>query len=130
MPSRMRPPEDMRLPLSGDDWIVVKKHLTWGEKRDSEVRMMKSIKAGQGVELDAGQLGIALAVAYLLDWSYTDTQGQPVGLRGQGDEVKAAAIRNADPEFADEVIAAVAAHDTAMRELREAEKKTPAGVMP
>jgi len=124
MPSRMRRPEDLRLPLSGDDWILVKKHLTWGEKRDYEVRMMKRVTQGTGVELEPAQLGIALAVAYLLDWSYTDTEGRPVVIRDVGDDVKTAAIRSGEPEYMDEVIAAIIGHDGAMRELRETEKKT------
>jgi len=129
MGSRYRKPEEMRLELSGGDWLLVRKHLTAGEERDAEIRVIKAgtFKGGEKPELDLEHLGIAQAVAYLLDWSITDADDRPIRIRGQAYAFVAAALRDQTPESLREILDAIQAHDTAMRAERDFQKKDPAG---
>jgi hypothetical protein len=128
MPSRTRVPEEVRIELPTDgDWILVKKYLTWGEARDSEVRLFKAgVKPGE-LRVDPAQIGATLVVAYLLDWSLTDADGNPILVRRKGEEAILAALRALDQDKGNEIIAAVTKHDAAMTAAIEAEKKDPAG---
>lgn len=128
MPSRTRVPEEVRIELPTDgDWILVKKYLTWGEARDSEVRLFKAgFKPGE-LQIDPAQVGATLVLAYLLDWSVTDADGNPIVIRRKGDDVILAALRALDRDKGNEIITAVTQHDAAMTAAIEAEKKGPAG---
>jgi hypothetical protein len=127
MPSRIRPPQERKIDLPTDeDWILVKQHLTWGEVRDSEVRLFKTLTPGHA-ELDPAQVGVTLAIAYLLDWSLLDAAGNPIVIRRQSPEVLASALRSLDGDKGAEIMEAITAHHTAMQAAHEAEKKGPAG---
>lgn len=129
MGSRYRKQEQMRLELSAGDWLLVRKHLTAGEARDSFAKTIKAgFKFGQKPEVDTDHVGIALAVAYLLDWSITDADDKPVVIRDQSYDFVASALRNQTMESLQEIINAVEAHDAAMLAERELEKKGPDGV--
>jgi hypothetical protein len=128
MPSRMRRPEDCRIPLLDEDWIVVKKHLTAGEQRAIFTRMIRTMVAGEKVEIEPAQSGLSMMVEYLLDWSILDADGNPVPVRGKSADVKASALEQLDPEKFKEIADAIATHDEAMRLEREAAKKNPGGV--
>jgi hypothetical protein len=80
-------------------------------------------------ELDLEQLGIAQAVVYLLDWSITDADDRPIGIRDQAYEFVAAALRAQTPESLREILDAIQAHDAAMTEARAQEKKPQAGAI-
>lgn len=129
MGSRYRKQEDLRIELSGGDWLLVRKHLTAGEERDAQARVIKAgtFKPGERPELDLEHLGIAQAVAYLLDWSITDADDKPIRIRDQSYAFVAAALRNQTPESLREILDAIQAHDGAMMAEREHEKKVPAG---
>jgi type II secretory pathway predicted ATPase ExeA len=130
MSSRFRKPEEQRLELSGGDWLLVRKHLTAGEERAAHAHLMKAgtfRAGGERPEIDYEQLGIAQAVSYLLDWSLTDADDKPIGIRDQSYEFIAAALRGMTPESLAEILAAVQAHDAAMTAAREGEKKRPVG---
>ena len=129
MGSRYRKQEDMRLDLSGGDWLLVRKHLTAGEERDAHARVIKAgtFKAGEKPELDLEHLGIAQAVSYLIDWSITDADEKPIRIRDQSYAFIAAALRNQTPESLREILEAIQAHDEAMTAEREHEKKVRAG---
>lgn len=127
MPSRMRRPEDVRIALNDDDWIVVKKFLTAGEERQMNARLIKRIIPGERPELDPLQVGLSQVAEYLLDWSILDADGTPVIIRGRAVEVKLATINDLPVEKYDEIYAAVMAHIEAMRALLEKEKNVPAG---
>jgi hypothetical protein len=128
MPSRARAPEEVRIPLpTDDDWILVKKYLTWGEKRDAEVRLFKSgVKPGT-LDVDPKQIGATLVVAYLLDWSMLDAAGNPIVVRRKGEVEILAALSALDDYKGREVIDAVEKHEAAMSAAIEAEKKDPGG---
>jgi hypothetical protein len=125
MGSRYRKQEEIRLELSGGDWLLVRKHLTAGEERDAQARVIKaaSFKAGEKPEIDLEHLGIAQAVSYLLDWSITDADDKPIRIRDQPYAFVAAALRNQTPESLREILEAIQAHDGAMTAEREHEKK-------
>jgi hypothetical protein len=126
----MRRPEEERIVLpNDDDWIVVKRHLTAGEQRELFARMIKTMTPGEKVELDPKQVGITLIIAYLLDWSILDADGNAVLIRRQPVERVAAALENLEPEKYGEINDAITAHDEAMRTVRETEKKDRAGAM-
>jgi len=129
MGSRYRKQEEMRLELSGGDWLLVRKHLTAGEERDAQARVIKagSFKPGEKPELDLEHLGIAQAVSYLIDWSITDADDKPIRIRDQAYAFVFAALRNQTPESLREILEAVQAHDAAMTAEREYEKKGPDG---
>jgi len=129
MGSRYRKQDEMRLELSDGDWLLVRKHLTAGEERDAQARVVKAgtFRQGGQPELDLKQLGIAQAVAYLLDWSITDADDQPIRIRDQAYEFVAAALRNQTPESLREILDVISAHDGAMSAEREHEKKDRAG---
>src|SRR4030095_5429881 len=99
MGSRYRKQEEVRLELSGGDWLLVRKHLTAGEEREAHARVIKAgtFTHGSKPELDPEQLGIAQAVSYLLDWSITDADDQPIRIRDQAYGFVAAALKNQTP---------------------------------
>jgi len=130
MGSRYRKQEEMRVTLSGGDWLLVRKHLTAGEERDAQARVIRAstFRAGEKPELDLEHIGIAQAVSYLIDWSITDADDRPIGIRDQSYAFVAAALRNQTPESLREILDAIQAHDAAMTAEREHEKKDLAGV--
>jgi len=129
MGSRYRKQEEMRLELSGGDWLLVRKHLTAGEERDAQARVIRAgtFKPGEKPELDLEHLGIAQAVSYLIDWSITDADDRPIHIRDQAYAFVFAALRNQTPESLREILEAIQAHDAAMTAEREYQKKGPAG---
>jgi hypothetical protein len=129
MGSRYRRQEEHRLDISDGDWLLVRKHLTAGEERDAQARVIKSgsFKQGEKPELDLEHLGISQAVSYLIDWSITDADDKPIRIRDQSYAFVAAALRNQTPESLREILDAIQAHDGAMTAEREIQKKDRAG---
>ncbi len=130
MGTRYRKQEEVRLNLSGGDYLIVRKHLTAGEEREAQAKVIKAgtFKSGEKPELDLEHLGIAQAVSYLIDWSITDFDDKPIRIRDQSYDFVAAALGNQTPESLREILDAIQAHDAAMTAEREHEKKGPAGV--
>jgi len=129
MGNRYRKQEEHRIDISDGDWLLVRKHLTAGEERDAQARVIKAgtMKSGEKPELDLEHLGIAQAVSYLIDWSITDAEGQPIRIRDQPYAFVAAALRNQTPESLREILDAIQAHDEAMTKEREHQKKLQGG---
>ena len=129
MGSRYRRQEELRIDISEGDWLLVRKHLTAGEERDAQARVIKSgsFKQGEKPELDLEHLGISQAVSYLIDWSITDADDKPIRIRDQSYAFVAAALRNQTPESLREILDAIQAHDGAMSAEREIQKKDRAG---
>ena len=125
MSSRIRRPETLRLALTRGDWIVVKKHLTAGETRRVFRRMIR--KGATGDEIDSLQVGLSKMVVYLVDWSITDADDQPVIIRGQTDDVIADVLEMLDVESFAEILKAIETHERTMELEREDEKKTDPG---
>jgi len=125
MSSRIRRPETLRLALTRGDWIVVKKHLTAGETRRVFRRMIR--KGATGDEIDSLQVGLSKMVVYLVDWSITDADDQPVIIRGQSEDVVADVLEMLDVDSFSEILKAIEAHERTMEDEREEEKKTGTG---
>jgi hypothetical protein len=125
MASRTRPPEEVRIDLpTDDDWILVKKHLTWGEARDTETRLYKS---SGGVNLS--MIGLTQVIAYLLDWSICDPSGTVIPVRRQSAEAIQAAFQGLDRDKGNEIVDAITAHEKAQIAALEDLKKTPVGAL-
>lgn len=118
--SRFVTPAEVHIPLSDGDYLIVKATLNAGETRALFARMRM---ADDPDRVDPLQVGIALAVGYLLDWSLTDAQGRLVSIREQPPEVVQAALDNLEYDDYQEVLEAVQAHDQKILDAR-AEKKT------
>ena len=129
MGSRYRKQESVRLELGGGDWLLVRKHLTAGEARHADAKVFKAatIKQGERPEIDLEQVGIADAVAYLLDWSITDADDKPIVIRDQSADFIEGALLAQTPESLLEIIQAIKAHEGAMIAERAHEKKVQAG---
>jgi hypothetical protein len=128
MGSFYRKQEEMRLDLPGGDWLLVRKHLTAGEVRGAQIKTIKN-QSGDRPVLDFEQVGIAQAVIYLLDWSITDVNDQPIRIRDAAYDFVAAALRNMTPDGLQTILEAIQAHDAAMTAEREHEKKVRAGTI-
>jgi|SRR5262245_2353580 len=121
---RVVQPDLVRLPLSDDDWIEVKRELNAGETRQIQIRMMAqtSITPGERVGLDPAKVGLTQALEYLVAWSLVDAQGRPL-------EISEGALNLIDYDSQQEIITAIEAHDADVRERRERDRKNRRGAM-
>jgi hypothetical protein len=122
-----RVPEEHRIELPGDNWMLVRKFLTAGEERDIMAHMMKRMVAGQAAEMDPRQIQVAQCVVYLIDWSITDVAGRLVVIREQPYDIVAAALNNMDSAAFEIIRIAIDAHAKAMAAEQDYEKKVPTG---
>jgi len=134
--SRIRRPELETIAISGGDSLVVKKFLTAGEFREliraatKPVRLDAATAAnGKDIpfEIDPTESGLALIMAYLVDWTFTDFDGRPLVIRDQPPSVVRAALDLIDADSYMEVQSAIQEHDRSMRAFVAAEKKMTSG---
>jgi len=124
--SRFTPADVTVLKLANGDTLTVKRRLTAGEQRAMFARMY--VRNGEGrVTVDDSDIGLAMMLAYLVDWSLTDDHDQPVPIRGLPPDELAVLLDSLTPEDFQEMSAAIGAHGAAMEAFRRDEKKTPAG---
>ena len=128
MARRVRRPETHKIEISQGDWLLVKKHLTAGERRQMFSHMMR--RGGVGDSLDSSRVGLARILAYLIDWSFTDADDRPLVILDQSMEVVEAKLDAIDPESFTEVLEAIDKHDDAMEKARAEEKNVQAGERP
>ena len=126
MASRMVPRQATTLPLSNGDNLIVRTRLSHGDLRAAYAR---TYVAGVDGEMRVNPLlvGDAMLVAYLIDWTLTDPQGQPIVIRDQPPAVVQQALDDLFPEDVAEIRRAVDQHEQRMREARLLEKKLPDG---
>ena len=107
-------PETVTLDLSDDDWIEVKKRLTYGEQqRLAGGALRPKLTDGEiDISLDLETHSILRLSTWIVDWSFCDANGKQV----QGDRD---AIASMDPDTANEIEDALTAHIEAL----EQEKK-------
>jgi predicted deacylase len=120
-------PEITRLTISDGDTLTVRKRLTNGERRAMFTRLYHSgVTPGRLNTLDTG---LALVVAYLIDWTLTDDSGALVPIRDlEGDDL-AAILDGLDPESFGEIKDAIEDHVAAMDLEREKKTATTAGAL-
>ena len=111
-------PDEVRLPLPGDHYVIVKAELNYGET----IAMFAQMRRTEG-DVDPLKVGAALVAAYLLDWSLTDNDGRILPVREQPPEVVAATLAHLPYDEGQDVVTAIRAHDDAITAARE-EKKT------
>jgi hypothetical protein len=107
--------EVVRLPLSHDQWIEVKRELTYGEQEDMFGRMRRQFAPEQTPLVDATRIGRARMEAYIVGWSFTDPSGRPVPL-------SASALTNLTTYAAREIRDALEEHEETVSRERESEK--------
>lgn len=124
--SRVVRPETTRLDISGGDWLIVKRRLNAGEQRRQFARMYRDHSGGR-LTVDPLQTGMALVLAYLLDWSLVDETGAVIDIRDSDDATKEAALDAIDYDSFVEIKDAVQAHDKANDAETDALKKMASG---
>jgi hypothetical protein len=110
--SRFVRPETVTLPLSHGDTITVRKRLTNGERRAMFARMYKT--GVTPLQVDTLQTGLAVVVAYLLDWTLTDDDGARVRLDGMTPDDLAILVDGLDWDSFVEIKEAIEAHVNGM----------------
>jgi len=118
--SRFLKPEVVRIPLTGGDWITVKRELTAGEQRRVFARSAKPVIAGEKIEIDLEKTGVIRMAAYLIDWSFVDDAGKPVAIRDMPMEYVIDVLHSLDAESFAEILTAIDTHEQTI----ETEKKT------
>lgn len=123
MTSRVVAPGTKRLDLSQGDWLLVKQQLNAGETMDLFERAAPGFDITAGVDLKRlapTKVGMAIVLAYLLDWSLVDDDGGPIPIRDATPDEKEAALRLLDLESLVEIMDAISTHDAANREKKRA----------
>jgi hypothetical protein len=113
--SRFVQPDIVRLPLSDNDWIDIKKELNTGEQRRVFSDFVKTARTGEEWTVDPEKVGMTKVLAYLLAWSFVDADGKPV-------DVSEGAIKSLNIASFREVKDAIDAHDAQIEKDREARK--------
>jgi CTP:molybdopterin cytidylyltransferase MocA len=134
MSIRVRRPATTRLELSDEDYLVVKQDLTAGEYRElmrASTRLVTAPGPDGGVtsklEVDRVEAGIAMVLAYLLDWSFADADGKKIAIADQPIHVVKAALDYIASDAYMEVQTAIQAHQGARAAAVAEEKKTRTG---
>ena len=104
-------PDTVRLSLSDGDWLEVKKELNAGEQRRVFTSLVRHMHMDGKAELNPYQVGKTKILAYVVDWSLTDQQGN----RAKFSE---AALDSIDPASYKEINDAVDKHDEAAEAAR------------
>lgn len=127
--SKVVPPAVTTLILPDGDTLTVKKALNEGERRAEYARMyLAPLVSGDGsMRVNPEQIGISTVIAYLVDWSLKDPEGNPIPIRGLPPEQVQAACDSLYPEDFAEIVAAINAHEAAMLLVRQEKKRKAAG---
>lgn len=132
--SRVVRPESTTLQISNGDWLLVKKRLNAGDSRGQFARLIHNVAPGEMPTLDTVNVGLTRILAYLLEWSLVDPQGNVLPLRNAigelSPETMTASLNVIDPESFGEISKAIEAHEEAMQAEREQEKNDQAGETP
>lgn len=101
--------------------LTVRKRLNHGERTAAFTRMYQQAADGSR-RVDPTKVGMATIVAYLLDWTLTDDDGNVVAIRDQPVEVLESALNALDPDSFDEIRRAIDQHEADMAAERAAGK--------
>jgi hypothetical protein len=128
--SRVVRPSSKKLELSQGDWIIVRTKLSAGERHDSFEHMYLKNPDGSYVTTAEGRLVVGPAnsqtasiLAYLIDWSLTAPDAEPLVIRGQPLDVVKSMLRSIDEDSFNEIRDAITAHEAAITAARQAQKK-------
>lgn len=126
MALRVERPAEHRIDLGDGDWITVKRRLTAGEERSIFARMVKTMNAGEKVEIDPMEVGLSQAAVYLLDWSAEGPDGKKLPIDPLTPNVAAASLNKLPADAFKRITDAVSEHVKAMEAERDTEKNVPA----
>jgi len=124
----VRPVVDV-LRLANGDTVTVRRRLNTGEER-AMYRRMSTVNGDGGLTIDDLAVGPAKVTAYLLDWTLTDDDGQPVMIRDLSLEELARVVDNLDPDDFREIRDAIDGHIDRQAAARAEEKKVRSGETP
>lgn len=106
--------ESVRIPLSDDDWIEVKKDLDTGDQKLLEnAGVMPPIRLADGSvtsPIDWSRFEIEKVAIFLTDWSFKGADGKVRPLKNADGVVSLQNIRALESETFDEVNAAILRH--------------------
>jgi hypothetical protein len=125
--SRFVRPDTTVLPLSNGDTITVKTRLNWGQQHDAHGRMY-TLGSDGVLHVNPSEIGFAMVVAYLVDWTLADDDGHVVPIRGIPVADLETILRTLDPESFGEIADAINEHETRTRATRDQEKKPLGGM--
>lgn len=104
-------PDIVTIALSDGDTITIRKRLNNGERRAMFARMYKQgVSPGAKLEVDTMKTGLALVVAYLLDWSFVDEDGKKIDIAGLSPDDLAVLVDRLEWDDFVEVKVAIEAH--------------------
>ena len=112
------PTREVRLSLSADDWIVIRRELTVGQQRD----LVRAMRDKDG-EVDKTAYPTARALAYLVAWSFVDERGTVA-------PITAGAIEFLETATLTEISVALNAHEAALEHEKKATTSTATAVDP
>lgn len=124
--SRFVRPDTKTLKISNGDTLTVRKRLTAGEYADYLERISTEGKDGR-LKVNRLKRGLALVIAFLIDWSLVDDEGKRVQIRNLPVDELESVLKGLDPDDFKEIRNAIDEHETAMDLEREAQKKTNVG---
>lgn len=110
--SRFVQPSIVRLNLSNDDWLDVRRELTVGEQRKAMAKTISTMRADGRIEPNMEMIGKAEISAYIVDWSFVDANDKRVPF-------SESALDNLTPADYQEVDTVVRAHIAAVEEERK-----------
>ena len=114
-------PETVRLPLSEEQWIEVKKRLTVGEERAAFQQSVGDTQTRDGGwKPNFEMIGLVTVAAYIVRWSLVDDDGAPVPVSVQ-------AIQALDVAHYTEIDAAIDVHIKRVEAALAAEKNGTGG---
>lgn len=128
--SRFVRPETTTLPISSGEFLTVKAYLTEGEQRAAYSAMYRgghSNGDGSPPRINPQEVGIAMVLAFLVDWTVTDDEGRQVLIRDQPAEIVRAALDQLYPDEFDEIQTAIREHEARQLAARQEKKRTPPG---
>lgn len=115
----------VKLPLSDGDWVLVRAELTYGQQRRLAAAGLSGVPGalaeqgqGRGLTVDLAAYDLERLATWLLDWSFTDGDGDHIVLTRER-------IEALHPDTAQEINAALDAHIEALEA-----KKAPAPAKP
>lgn len=129
--SRVVSPEAVKLPISNDDWLLVKKRLSAGDQQDGfERAYLRNVDGTYVVSAEGKRVvspaasRMSIVTSYLIDWSFVGLDGKPLDIRGQPIPVIEAMLRALDSDSFKEIHEAIDAHDLKEAKARAELKKT------
>lgn len=102
--------------------LTVREHLTHGESMDASA-LMWTRKDGKS-DIEPRMVMYATVLAYVVDWTIPDFNGDIIPIRGLPQEDLLAVLRNLTPPAFMAIHEAITAHDVASRERLMDLKKT------